>query len=269
MNVPATQTLNTYVLRAVDMLAHTRSGLGYGQAAFTRDLKFGDNGILKASNPPLTMCVAAQLEILVEALNLYSNESGDFSPFHYVPKYTWERLRPLDLRGQIWIVDHSPSHSAADAFVNFGIGERVKFNELNPGSFVNLNRNNGTGHAVVFLGYIDSAGNELKTFSANVAGFRYFSSQGKGAPDGGFGYRWAFFSNTGCPGLSGGRKRDCGIIRSENSNLLVAGYAKTPKLWDQKKAAEEVLQAHEATDPLLTTEGSFNAAFFTGITTDD
>jgi hypothetical protein len=265
----APQSLNNYVVRAVHMLSETRAGLGYNDAALTHDLQFGDNGILKASGPPFTMCVAAQLEVLVEALNLYARETNDFSAFHYIPKESWERLRPLDFRGQIWIVDHSPSHGAADAFVNYGMGERVAFKDMTPGSFLNLNRDNGTGHAVIFLSYLDKDGNELKSFSAQVAGFEYFSSQGKGAPDGGLGYRWAFFSDKGCPTLPGNRKRDCGIIHSENSNLLVGGYLKTPKAWDQGKAAEQILRAHEATEPELTTDGVFNLNFFNGVTTDD
>jgi len=166
-------------------------------------------------------------------------------------------------------VEHSPSHGAADAFVSYAIGERVQFKDLTPGSFLNLNRNNRTGHAVIFLNYLDKDGNELQKFSPQVAGFRYFSSQGKGAPDGGFGYRWAFFSDMGCPDLSGNRKRDCGIIHSENSNLLVGGFLKMPKAWDQKKAAAQFLQVHESVDPRFTTEGVFNSDFFSGVTTDD
>ena len=268
-NPATTQYLNSYVLRTVDMLDKARAGLGYKDAAFTRDLQFGDNGTLKATDAPYTMCVAAQMEVLVETLNLYAKETGDYSPFHYVPKESWEKLRPLDLRGQIWIVDHAPSHGIADAFANFGIGERVQFRSLTPGSFLNLNRENGTGHAVIFLSYIAEDGSELSSFSPNVAGFKYFSSQGKGSPDGGLGFRWAFFSDAGCPDLSGGRKRDCGIIRSENSNLLVSGFLKTPKAWDQKKAAEQILQAHEATEPQFINEGVFNSNFFSGVTTDN
>jgi len=69
------ESFNSYVLRTVQMLAETRAALGYGAAAFTRDLQFGDNGTLKASGPPKTMCVAAQLEVLVESLNLYAKET--------------------------------------------------------------------------------------------------------------------------------------------------------------------------------------------------
>ena len=88
-----------FILRTVEKLAKERARGGYGNFSYTQNLTFGDDGILKATRPPLTMCVAAQMEVLVEALNLYASETRDFSPFHYVPKSTWERLRPLDLRG--------------------------------------------------------------------------------------------------------------------------------------------------------------------------
>jgi hypothetical protein len=262
--------LNSYVLKAVTLIANERSGLGYDQASFTRDLQFGDNGILPASNPPFTMCVAAQLEILVTALDQYFQETGDDSPFHFLPVESWKRLRPNDLRGQIWIVENAPSNGAADAFYNFGMGHKLAFKDLRPGSFLNFNRNNGSGHGVVFLGFLDRNGNDLKQYSDQVAGFKYFSSQGqKGAAGSGFGYRWAFFSDVGCPTLSGGRKRDCGVIRSDSPKLLNGGTVYNPKSWDKRRAAEQLLQSQNITDPRLLQEGGFDANYFTGITTDD
>jgi hypothetical protein len=258
-----------YILKAVKALGEQRAGKGYGPGTFTQDLTFGDDGILKATHPPMTMCVAAQLEVFVEALDIYTRETKDFSPFHFVPKTTWERLRPLDLRGQIWIVQHSPSTGAAHAFENFGMGKRIPFKDLFPGTFLNFNRTNKSGHGVIFLGFIDKSGSDLPTFSDQVAGFRYFSAQGAHKPDGGLGYRWAFFSDAKCPTLSADKKRDCGVIRSEKNNLLVGGYVKAPKTWDQDRAAGQILSGQEASDPTLTREGRFNGKYFTGVTTDD
>lgn len=262
-------SLAPYILRAVHMLGEQRGGKGYGRGSFTQDLKFGDSGSLVASQAPYTMCVAAQLEVLIEALNLYSQETRDFSPFKFIPKPTWEMLRPIDLRGQIWIVRRSPSTGAAHAFENFGMGKRVPFRDLKPGDFLNFNRTNKTGHGVVFLGFLDASGAELQLFSEKVAGFKYFSAQGAGKSDGGLGYRWAFFSDVPCPTLTADRKRDCGVVRSERNALLVGGYVKLPKFWDQNKASGQILSGQAATDPALSREGRFNAKFFTGITTDD
>src|ERR1700719_3148711 len=63
--------LNSYVLRAIDTVELKYAGLGYDQQAFTHDLPFGKDAVLPASKKPVTMCVAAQMEVLVEALNLY------------------------------------------------------------------------------------------------------------------------------------------------------------------------------------------------------
>jgi len=259
-----------YVLAAVAKLFKERGGLGYGNYSYTHDLRFGDAGVLKATRPPLTMCVAAQLEILVEALNIYANETGDYKPFHHMPKTMWTRLGPLDFRGMIWIVKRKTSNGASSAFERYGIGHKLAFKDMFPGAFLNLNRTNGGGHAVVFLSFIDKNGDDLNNYSSDVAGFRYFSSQGKAdRPGGGLGYRWAFFSDKGCPKLTDGRKRDCGVRRSEENGILAGGYVSIPTSWDREKANSAILDNNEASDPELLIEGTFNSEYFRGETTDD
>jgi hypothetical protein len=258
-----------YILAAVKMLGETRGAKGYADSAFTQDLQFGDAGLLKASSPPTTMCVAAQLETLVEALNIYSERTKDYSPFHFLPKIMWTRQRPLDFRGMIWIIDRTKSTGAGSAFERYGLGRSLAFKDMFPGAFLNFNRTNKTGHAVVFLGFIDKNGDDLANYSDAVAGFRYFSSQGKDKPDGGLGYRFAFFSNAGCPNIAQDKKRDCGVIRSEKNGYLAGGYVSIPTNWDREKANSAILTNNEMTDPALTAEGSFDGSFFTGVTTDD
>ena len=220
---------NAYILRSVDMLSRERGGLGYGDYAFTQDLLFGNQGILRASpRHPLTMCVAAQLEVLVEALNIYSAETNDYAPFTFLPKRTWERLGPTDLRGQIWMVERANASGAADALRNFGMGEKTTFEQMEPGDFMNFNRTTGKGHGVVFLAYLDAAGNAIGAYSTEVAGFKYFSSQKTETH--GFGYRYAFFDGQ-CPRLPDGRVPDCRIIRSPSQRFLNTGYALMPSLW--------------------------------------
>ncbi|MER9313523.1 hypothetical protein NKI51_30415 [Mesorhizobium australicum] len=263
-----------YVLAAVEMLDgdKSRAGQGYGSGYFTKDLRFGAGDTLKASDKaPLTMCVAAQMEVLVEALNMWSEKNKNNSPFDFLPKVLWQRLRPLDFRGMIWIVKNSPSSGAGYALEHFGMGHLVPFKGLFPGSFINFNRTNKSGHAGVFLGYIDKNGNDLDTYSNDVAGFKYFSSQGmnKPKPISGLGKRWGFFSDVACPDkLPSGHLRDCGIIRSEKNGYLVGGYVLDPSNWDAKKGNAAVVTNNDATSPELTTEGTFNAVFFNGETTD-
>lgn len=263
------ETLNTTIVQAVTFLYDNYGNKGYGMSALTHDMDFGNNGIIKANEPPYTMCVGAQLEVLIQALDIYYAQTRNDLPFHFMPKISWERLRPLDLRGQMWIVKDSPSHGAGDAFANYGMGERVSFKDLKPGSFLNFNRTGGTGHAVIFLGFLDKDGKPLAAYSGAVGGFRYFSSNGRAAShSGGLGYRSAFFSDVGCPTLTSGEKRDCGVIRSEANNLLVGGTLWDPKDWDQSKEAT-ISRLHDATDPALLIEGTFDSQYLTGVGTDD
>jgi hypothetical protein len=256
---------NSYILKAVELLATERAGLGYGNHALTQDLKFGDQGILPASkHKPLTMCVAAQLEVLVEGLNLYAAETKDFAPFRFLPKKSWESLGPADLRGQIWLVDGANANGAADALKNLGMGGETTFESMVPGDFINFNRTNGKGHGAIFIAYLDRDGNELAQYSDLVEGFRYFSSQGKEV-GGGLGYRYAFFHPT-CPSaLPAGGKRDCGVIRSAHQRQLNTGFAIMPSSWNAKRARAFVAAA--AGQPAV--EGTFDAEYFTGETTDD
>jgi hypothetical protein len=211
------------------------------------------------------MCVAAQVEIISKALEIYERDSRDKSYRSFLPFVQWKSLRPHSLRGKIWIVEKSGSSGTASALQTFGLGEQIAFERLEPGAFINLNRER-TGHAVVFLGYIDSSGESVETYSTKVAGFKYFSSQGK-LDNGGFGYRYAFFSDAGCPSLADGKKRDCGVIRSANQRFLNTGHMFSPKFWDAKKR-DQALAIFNATKGVVG-DGLFDPMYFDGATTDD
>ena len=58
------------------------------------------------------------------------------------------------------------------------MGARAAFKDLSAGSFLNFNRTNRTGHGVIFLGFLNRFGVEVPSFSSDVAGFKYFSSNG-------------------------------------------------------------------------------------------
>jgi hypothetical protein len=263
---------NAYILKATAQLAASSAGKGYSRSSsFSRDVPFGKHAVLRARHPPYTMCVSAILETIVTALTIYAEETGDYGPFDYLPRKSWERLTPVDLRGQIWIVKHSNSLGTAHALQNFGMGIVSDFRNIKPGAFINLNRNNRTGHAVVFLAYLDKHGNELPGFSKAVAGFKYFSSQGN-ERNGGFGYRFAFFSDSGCPTLSGARKRDCGVIRSSSSILLHAGTMSHPQSWNKAQAIEQLEREAfhmKNGDTEMLEEGDYDAGYLSGKTVDD
>lgn len=241
------EAFNNYVVQAVAILNKDYAARGYADSAYTHEMKYGPDGpgkpapIIKPTKPPYTMCVAAVAEVIVTALNLYAADKTTDPKMvrrvlQHLPAEGWMRMRPQDIRAHIWVDSHLKSYGTADALSTFGVGRHAKFSELKPGAFINVNRLNNTGHAVVFLGYIDRTGKDLPAYGPDVAGFRYFSSQGKAYSAGsGFGYRWAFFNQNGnayCPVLDGGRKTDCGIIYTADQDVLNTGYMLLPDYWD-------------------------------------
>jgi hypothetical protein len=231
--------LRDYVLKAVDQINSEWGNKGYDSAYFTHDLDYAQPGQIKAHRKhPKTMCVAAVAEIIIVALKAYVDETHDESVFKRLPARSWNRGSKNDIRAYIWMYDTVNSNGTADAIQQFGIGEQISFRDLLPGDFVNLNREK-TGHAVVFLGYLNKAGEiEAKYDEAKVVGFKYFSAQGR--DNGGLGYRWGYFEGF-CPDKNPVRPRDCHIKRSRNQRILNTGYLWHPTLWKTEEAAKDRL----------------------------
>lgn len=251
---------NAYILKAIAYLYADYGLKGYDiNSILTHDITYHTFGVIPARRAPLTMCVAAQMEIILTALQLYAEETGDYSVYNYLPKRSFEGLAVTDLKGHIWVNHAFKADGTADALINFGMGERRPFENLNPGDFVNINRTTRTGHAVTFLGYINSTGKIQPQYNSTVVGFKYFSSQGRAAAgEGGFDYRYAVFSNFGCPQMP--YKRDCEVIYSADQRMLNTGTMLSPKFWTgvMPQASDEAPG-----------ETVLNRTFFNGITTDD
>lgn len=224
---------NAYVLRAIDQIYSQYAGGGYDLgSAFTHDIAYGDGKIKSSSgkNPPApSMCVAGVTEVILTAINLYVSETRDRTPFTKAPLPLWTRGNALSLRANLFMFSGAGSRGTGHALRRFGMGQELGFESLKPGDFINFNRTTKSGHAVIFLGYLDASGNPAAD-SQSASGFKYFSLQGKGRPDAGFGYRWAFFEGT-CPTLSGGKVRDCHVLRSRNPILLNIGRMSMPADW--------------------------------------
>lgn len=84
-------SFNQYILLAVEKLATERGALGYANSAYTQDLQLGVIS-MPATDAPFTMCVAAQMEVIVMALNLYVSKTGDKKPLTFLPAAQWTRL---------------------------------------------------------------------------------------------------------------------------------------------------------------------------------
>ena len=258
---PEKQYFNPYILKAIDYLYKNYGLKGYDiSSILTHDIPYNVTGVIKARRPPLTMCVAAQMEIILTAYQIYLDETGDVAPYYYLPKSSFEGLSVTDLKGHIWVNPDFKANGTADALINFGMGERRPFENLTPGDFVNINRTNRTGHAVTFLGYINKTGKVLPKYDASVVGFKYFSSQGRlAAGEGGLDYRYAVFSKFGCPEMP--YKRDCEVIYSADQRMLNTGTMLAPAFWTGVKPSADSAKPGAVT--------VLNRAFFNGLTTDD
>ncbi|PIU17618.1 MAG: hypothetical protein COT18_13020 [Elusimicrobia bacterium CG08_land_8_20_14_0_20_59_10] len=250
---------NAYMLKAVSYLYANYGLKGYDiSSILTHDIVYHTFGTLTARHPPLTMCVAAQMEVILTAFRLYAEETGDYSVYEYLPKRSFEGLRVTDLKGHIWVNHAFKAYGTADALINFGMGERRLFEDLKPGDFVNINRTTRTGHAVTFLDFINDKGEIQPEYNDTVVGFKYFSSQGRKEEGlGGFDFRYAVFSSFGCPEMP--YKRDCNVIYSTDQVYLNTGVMLSPKYWTHVMPAE---------DPAAG-ETVFNRSYFNGLTTDD
>lgn len=238
------RSFNPYVLKAVDHIAQTRAKGGYDiNRAFTQNLPYAEQ-VVKASaasqgsgtTPPYpTMCVAAVAEVMIEAMRIYAEETGDKAGFQQLGARSWNSGNLRSIKANLFMFAGTGSRGTAGTLQRFGMGRELPFSELRPGDFVNLNRSK-SGHAVVFMGFLDKNYNVLPTFRPDVAGFKYFSAQGKGRPDAGFAYRYAYFGPN-CPQAVAGKPRDCGVIRSTKQNLLNTGTMYAPNHWKVAEAA--------------------------------
>jgi hypothetical protein len=238
-----TDGFNGYIVQAIDQLMVEYAHKGYNKnCVYTHDMTYG-NGVIHATKPPLSMCVAATAEVIITAINLFMSSkeplsSTNIDPINYLTAVGWSRMSPIDIKAHIWVDPRLDSYGTADALVTFGIGKRVPFSALSPGSFVNINRHRPdrkpTGHSVVFLSYLDQHGVESLIYNSDIVGFKYWSCN-QSAPSG-FGYRYAFFNDENneerCPHLNHGYPVDCGVIFSRSQKLLNTGYLLLPQYWD-------------------------------------
>ena len=235
------QDFNKYILEAVQNLAEDRAGLGYDiHSKYTQNLSYDDASI-RSTGGTKTMCVAAMVEVIVEAMALYDQEKPQDEIFGKIPTNSWTRGNRKSLLGHIFMFRGFSSRGTAHALAKFQLGEELTFESLKPGDFINLNRSH-SGHAVIFLSYLKSDYNEVQEYDREVVGFKYFSAQGKNSDDAGFGYRYAYFQNK-CPTKKDGFRRDCGVIRSSNKKLLNTGRMFHPDEWNYRQAVNDLLEA--------------------------
>lgn len=272
---------NQCIVATTSYLYSDRGKKGYADTVFTKHLDYGpSNAAIKASSPPTTMCVAAVAEVAIESLNFYYKATGDKVPFQVISADSWNKSRPIDIRSYIW-ENEGPgdSRGAGLAFKTFGMGEVIGFSQARPGDFISLDRSKfrprvtwkadeiekfskksprvvdgqegvweTSGHSTVFLGFLDkSLKPTLKFKDGQIVGFRYFSSQGSAAPNGGFGYKWAIFKGAKdsegrnvCTIAKLSDPIDCSLGGIDKGSLRV-GRLWHPSKWDAGKPGKLVV----------------------------
>jgi hypothetical protein len=128
-------------------------------------------------------CSGHTLEIFLQAYRLWQTEHGvaETTPFQVGGSVLSVASVDIGDFYQHWqgfgVGDVS---SSANAFETEGIGENLwedRWDEALPGDFVNLSRSTGSGHAVIFVNWIEDAGEKI--------GLRYYgcNSRGGSCPD--------------------------------------------------------------------------------------
>ena len=265
--------MNGYIGCAIDLALAERTNGGYNiHRIYTQDLSYAPGGKPiparrrsgGAYGPPYdpnginpSMCVAAISEILIEAINFYAAANGA-EVYDTIPRTKWLPATPSSFTANIFRYKGSGVSGTADAAAKLGFGRKKPFNELRKYDVVNFERKYRSGkwggHAAFFINYITPDG-PTSEFSADVIGFRYFSIQGRGRPDAGFGYRNAYFwyeARDGAPERSfcpspRGPEDDCRlispIIRADGSILqnqrsFNTGEITSPILWKETVPAQ-------------------------------
>jgi len=162
------------------------------------------------------------------------------------------------------------ARGTGQALATFEIREELPFSALKPGDFVNFNRDSpGTdgkrhysGHAVVFLNFIDKDNHYTEVYSADVIGFEYFSAQGMATkdhpapPDAGFARRDAYFGAYNGPTVS--HSRDRYLVRPKDDHSTAAtsllqlsgGRMWSPSRWNVSKGLAAIERLVRVNTPL-------------------
>jgi len=148
----------------------------------TEDLVYRER-ILARAHPNGTRCsncCGLTFEIFFRSMRLRNLQKGmdpdDFNSMNF------DDLFNMML---IWFVV-GKGDSPREAITYYGLGEAVDdWEEARSGDFMDISRNNGTGHSVIFISW-------LRDEKDRIAGLRYFSSNSKGV-----GFLEERFSDTG------------------------------------------------------------------------
>lgn len=155
----------------------------------TEDLYYGGELMLKA-NPnkdKSSHCTGITFEVFFKAMQKRNKDFGiDINNFNGMSK---EQLHDFILLWYVALGTKSESNLAV-AIEKYGLGSRItNMEDLRPGDFIDLSRENNSGHAVIFINWIRE-GNK-------IIGLKHWSSQGS---TNGISYKEEYFNIKGSNG---------------------------------------------------------------------
>jgi len=148
----------------------------------TEDLVYRDRLLAKAhpNKTRCSNCCGLTFEIFFRSMRLRNIQKGlDPDDFNGM---TWDDLFNMML---IWFIV-GKGDSPREAIEYYGLGTKIMdFEQAKPGDFMDISRNNGSGHSVIFIEWMRDA-------QGKITGLKYFSSNSRGV-----GYLAEYFSDSG------------------------------------------------------------------------
>lgn len=165
--------LNAYVLSVINTYSigqypYLLNNDYQNYSGVTTNLVYQDRIIAKAhpSGNRASHCSGITFEVFFKAMQKRNQAMGkpidDFG-------LTWDELKDFQL---IWYVakGSKPNSNVAVAVERYGLGKRItNLEEARPGDFIDISRENHTGHTAVFINWIRK--------NDRIVGVRYWSSQ--------------------------------------------------------------------------------------------
>lgn len=195
--------LNDYVLEVIKTYNYRERSYPYllnkdydNYNGVTATLHYKNQVLLKAhpSGSRASHCSGITFEVFFKAMQERNQQLGisvdDFNGM------TWDELYDFVLT---WYAALGPKTQSniAIAVEKYGIGQQIKrLEDAKPGDFIDISRENNTGHTAVFLGWIKEEN--------RIIGFEYWSSQDS---TNGISYHKEYFNVTGAHGRKYGNVR--------------------------------------------------------------
>ena len=149
----------------------------------SEDIIYKGQVFLKAhpSGNRATHCVGITFEVFFKAMQAWNRQAG--LPGDDINGLSFDELYEFMLTWYVANGSKEQSNVAA-AVESFGLGKRISsMEDARPGDFMDISRENNTGHTVVFINWIYDNG--------RIVGLRYWSSQ---ESTGGIAYRTEYFN---------------------------------------------------------------------------